>query len=303
MCITDVDRNLYQIYISSSTNIDQRLKLVTDVSLNFNESGDSFYTNKKEDTDGQYFYLLNQDLEVYIYPFRYLKQIPSTMISFVADSREELEESINIFLNHFGEYSSRMGEPMATAYEAREKIDSFLPMTVFLSMLITFLLIMMYIHARAKKIAIFHTMGYSLPHTGFRLFFSLIIAVFSTIIITNFVLFTLFVGTINARTIPMVIDLLRAAMFQIMGTAFVVILSFLLLNLIPVSSLIKNARMNQKLMKINYVLKILILITLLPSAADRTADILMFFSQAQYTAGTRKENSLFEIVYPLRNNL
>lgn len=72
--ITDVDRNLYQIYVSSSMNIDQRLKLVTDVSLNFNESEDSFYTNKKDDSNGQYFYLLNTDMDVYIYPIRHLKK-------------------------------------------------------------------------------------------------------------------------------------------------------------------------------------------------------------------------------------
>ena len=131
--ITDIDRNLYQIYVSSSMNIDQRLKLVTDVSLNFNESEDSFYTNKKGDAKGQYFYLLNNDMDVYIYPIRYLKKMPDTVISFVADSREDLEDSIRIYMEYFGSYSSRMGEPTADTYETRKKIDSFLPMTILLT--------------------------------------------------------------------------------------------------------------------------------------------------------------------------
>ena len=199
--ITDIDRNLYQIYVSSSMNIDQRLKLVTDVSLNFNESEDSFYTNKKGDAKGQYFYLLNNDMDVYIYPIRYLKKMPDTVISFVADSREDLEDSIRMYMEHFGSYSSRMGEPTADTYETRKKIDSFLPMTILLTMLSSFLLIMMYIHARSKKIAVFHTLGLSLPYTAFKLFFVLLISIFFIIAATNLILFILFVGIINARTI------------------------------------------------------------------------------------------------------
>jgi len=53
----DFSRNQFNFYMASHTNIDQRLGLVTDVSIDFNESDAYFYTSRKDNPEGIYFYL------------------------------------------------------------------------------------------------------------------------------------------------------------------------------------------------------------------------------------------------------
>jgi len=290
----DFSRNQFDFYMASHTKIDQRLGLVTDVSIDFNESDAYFYTSRKDNPEGIYFYLLNTDLDVNIYPITYLGEMPSTMISFVANSQKELDESIAILLNHFGDYLTRIGEPTAEPYVVQDEINTFLPTTIIMSMICAFLLLMMYVHAESKKIAIFKTMGMSLLVTAFKMFFSLFVIIALVILITNSLLFAIFVGTVNARTIPMIIDLVKSGTYQLIGTFFTIVLSCLLLTFIPSYSLLKNSRLNHQLMKVNYVLKILVLITLLPLRTDKINNIMQEFAVIQYA--TNREIDGFQFV-------
>lgn len=254
-------RNQFDFYMASHMNIDQRLGLVTDISINFNESDDYFYTSRKDNPEGIYFYLLNTDLDVNIYPITDLGEMPSTMIFIVANSRDELDASIAILLNHFGDSLTHMGEPSAEPYVVQDELNAFLPVAIIMSMICTFLLLMMYVHMKSKKITIFKTMGMSLSATAFKMFFSLFIIIALTII-TNILLFAIFAGSINTRTIPMIIDLTKSGTYQLIGVFITIVLSFLLLTFIPIYSLLKSNRLNRQLMNVNYVMKILILTTL-----------------------------------------
>jgi len=290
----DYSRNQFDFYMASHTNIDQRLGLVTDISIDFNESDDYFYTNRKDNPEGIYFYLLNTDLDVNIYPMTYLGEMPSTRILFVANSRDELEESIAILLNHFGDSLTRMGEATAEPYVVQDEINAFLPTTIIMSMICTFLLLMMYVHTKSKKIAIFKTMGMSLSAIAIKMFFSLFVIIALIITITNILLFAIFVGTINARTIPMVIDLAKSGTYQLIGVFLTIVLSCFLLTFIPTYSLLKNSRLNRQLMKVNYVLKILVLITLLPLVSDKINNIMQESVMIRYA--TNREVDDFQFV-------
>ena len=289
----DYSKNQYDIYIASHMNIDQRLGLVTDLSINFNETDDYFYTSRKNNSEGIYFYLLNTDLDVNIYPIANLGEMPNTMISFVANSQDELDESISIFLNRFGTYLTRIGEPSSTPYVVRDKINAFLPTTIIMAMICTFLLLMMYVHTKSKKIAIFKTMGMSISTTAFTMFSSLFIIIISTIIITNILFFAIFVSSINARTIPMLIDLTKSGIYQSIGAFLTIVLSCFLLTFIPTYSLLKNCLLNRRLMEVNYVLKILILVTFLPLISDKIYNIKQELTVIRYATNHEVESFQF----------
>lgn len=290
----DYPKNQFDYYMISNENMDQRLGLITDKSINLNETDDFFYTSKKDNPDGIYFYLLNTELDVNIYPITYLGEMPSSTISVVAASREELNEAIEILLGHFGDSFTRMGEPSAEPFIVANAINSFLPATILLLMICIFLLLMMYVYANSKKIAIFKTLGLSLSATALKMFSLLFVIIALVIVITNLFLYSIFVGAVNARTIPLIIDLIKSGLFQLAGVFLTIALSCLLLTFVPNYSLLKNNRLNKQLMRVNFVLKILILVTLLPIVSDKMNHIIQNVEIIRYA--TRHEADGFQFV-------
>ncbi|MDR2599283.1 MAG: hypothetical protein LBC73_03305 [Oscillospiraceae bacterium] len=260
----------YLRYLISYTPIDERLELITDTSLDFfNADNELFYTNRHGVDNGVNFYLLNNRITVNFFPITALGIIRGGEYMFVARSQAELDESISIFMSEFGSYVDRIAEFGADPFIVDEAINLFLlPTTVIMMMLIA-LLIIIFIHLNAKKIAIQKTMGLSVIHIVRKMLLPFIVIIVFTIGIVNIALFTVFVGTINARTIPIIVTLTNSAVLQLIGVIITIAISCLLLLLIPTYSLLKNNNFSRYLMGANYMLKILALLIMLPLLSGR----------------------------------
>lgn len=225
-------KNQYEVYIAANKNIDESLNLVTDTSVNFNKT-DAYYTSDENDEEGIFFYLLNKDLDITISPLSYLERMPNTLLLLTSNSSEELDEGINELMQQFAPYLTRRGEVGYEPFSHKEEMGAFLPVTIALTMICAFLLLMMYIHAKSKKIAIFKTLGVSPFATAVKLFFPLLCFIFLGIILINTALFYWFVRVVNAKTIPLILDLVKSVLYQMAGVLLVMVLGFLLLRFIP----------------------------------------------------------------------
>ncbi|MDR2590133.1 MAG: hypothetical protein LBC71_04005 [Oscillospiraceae bacterium] len=265
-----LNQNELTDYLISSSPIDERLNLITDTSLDFsNVDSELFYTNRHGVDNGVNFYLLNNRITVNFFPIAALGIIRGGEYMFVAHSQTELDECISIFMAEFGSYVDRIVEYGADPFIFNEAINSFLLPTIVIMMVLIALLIIIYIHLNAKKIAIQKTMGISLINIVKKMLLPFIVIIVITIVIVNVALFTVFVGTINARTIPIILTLTNSVILQLIGVIITITVSCLLLLLIPTYSLLKNSNFSRYLMGVNYVLKILALLFMLPLLSGR----------------------------------
>lgn len=256
--------NQYDFYMLSNENIDARLGLVTDASVNFAEISTQYYTNNADDSEGIYFYLLNQDLKVNIYPLSQLEAMPNTVIRFSANSQQILDNSIEILLEKFGDNLTRHGPASSTPFIVQDEINNFLPMTIILAITCISLLLMMYVQTQSKKIAIFKTMGMSTLRIGIKIFSSLFLTVLVAVILENILLFVFYVNAINMRTIPIVLDIFRLTIYQMAGMLVIIGLGCLLLTFVPTYSLLKNSRLTHYIMNVNFAIKVAVLLVILP---------------------------------------
>ena len=263
------ERDEYNLYFATDTPIDQRLGLVTDVSLNFNEQDDYFYTNQHNIENSINFFLLNNRLDVRISPITAMGTIRGGEYTLIATSQADLDEIVALFLAEFDSYVDQVidfsGEPL----DVEEEINAFLSPIILVTMVLIFLIIIMYIHIYSKKIAVFKTMGISFFHLVKQLFLPLLILIALTIVITSVVLFFLFVSALNVRTIPIIETLVRSGGMQLLGVITTMVVSCLLLLLIPTYSLLKNSNINRFLMGANYLMKIVVLVMMLPLISER----------------------------------
>lgn len=262
------DRDEYRYYMTTGIPMDQRLGLVTETSLNFNEQDTYFYTNHHNRENGVYFFLLDYRLDVTISPIMAMGSIRGGEYTFVATSQEELDASIELFLAEFELYIDEIVEFDFDLFDVDEAIGTFLTPIVFITTILNFLLIILYIHVHSKKIAIFKTMGFSLFEVGKRLFLPLLAMIFLAISGISTLLFIFFVGVVNIRTIPIIWTLIYSGSLQLLLTVFTMVISCLLLVAIPTYSLLKNNNVNRFLMGANYVVKIIVLITFLPAISS-----------------------------------
>ena len=287
--ITD---NIYIHYLISNTPADRLLGLVTDISLNFHEHTDYFYTNKKNVENGVNFFLLNNRIDVRILPITAMGTIMGGEYTFVALSQNELDESISIFMDEFGSYVDRVIEFGSEPYDVDEAVDSFLSPLVFAAMLLLFLIIIIYIHHNSKKIAIMKTMGTSIFAIAKHLLLPLLLLLTLIFASINVTLFFLFIGEINIRTVPIIRTLAQSGGLQLTGVVVTMAVSCLLLLIIPAYSLLKNSSYNRYLMGANTVLKIVMIVTIMPLLSGRIDSIQDDFRMLNYTRHYEQNSSI-----------
>jgi len=286
------ERNEYITYLIASMPIDERLELVTNTSLDFKYERNYFYTNQRNVENGVNFFLLNRRATFNFLPITAMGTIRGGEYTFVARSQEELDESISIFMTQFGEYVSQIIEFDSDPFDFQEAIESFLTPVILVAMLIIALVIIMYIHIHAKKIAVLKTMGITFFHIAKQLFVPLVLIITLSIVVINTVLFTLLVGALNARTLPMVWTLLQSGVMQLIAVIVTILVSTLLLLFVPIYSLLKNSNLNRFLMGANYVLKIIVLVVMIPFLSGRLDMIQDNFRMISYVRHY-EQNGLF----------
>jgi len=259
----------YSWHIASNVPIDELFNLITDVSLNFNEQDHYFYTNQDHMENGVHFFLLNNRLEVQISPMRAMGRIRGNQYSFISTSQDDLEAAVASFMNEFSDYIVYTAELVSEPFVFEDEMASFLPAIIIMSMMLIFLIIIMYVHLSAKKIAIHKTMGLSFLIVIKELFLPLLAIIIVAIIITQSLLFLLVIGVINDRTIPIIRTLVNIGLLQLVGIIVTLAISSLLILLIPTYSMLKNSSINRFLMGANYVVKIVVLLLMLPSISYR----------------------------------
>jgi len=256
-------------YVASSIPIDERFNLITGVSVNFNENTTYFYTNHHNVANGVHFFLLNNQLEVQLQPMRAMGQIRTNGWYFFASTNQEtLDTAVGLFIDEFSEYAS-ITEALSDPFMLEDEIASFLPPTIIMTMMLVFLIIIMYVHLYSKKIAIFKTMGLSYGVAVKELFLPLFIIITVTIAATQTLLFFFVIGVINHRTIPIIEALINMGFWQLVGMMVTFAISSLLLLLIPSYAMLKNSSLNRLLMGANYIAKIVVLLLILPTISDR----------------------------------
>ena len=263
------ERDEYITYLVTDTPIDQLLGLVTEVSLNFNEQNDYFYTNRHGIENGINFWLLNHRIDVRILPMTAMGVIRGGEYTFVANSQAELDEIVAIFLAEFDSYVDQIIEFSGERLDVEGEINSFLLPIILITMILIFLIIIMYIHIYSKKIAVLKTMGISLFNLMKQLFLPLLAIIALTIAGSNIIVFSLFVGAINTRTMPIIWTLIHSGGLQLLGVLITMAVSCLMLMCIPTYSLLKNSNINRFLMGANYVMKIIVLVIMLPFISGR----------------------------------
>lgn len=150
----EVDFNTleHRYYLFSATPIDNLLGLVTNVSLNFNNQDDYFYTNHANRENGIQFFLLNQRLDVNILPMRMMGTIRGGQYTFVARSQTVLDESIAFFMSDFENYVDTIRIYDSDPLDTGAMINTFLTSIILLNMILIFLVIILYIHLNTKKL-------------------------------------------------------------------------------------------------------------------------------------------------------
>ena len=262
-------RSEYVYYVITNTPIDERFNLLADVSLNFINHVDYFYTNQRNIENGITFFLLNDRIDVRFYPITAMDTIMGGAYFIIARSQAELDEIIGIFMAEFDSYVDEIINFGADPFDIEEAISSFLSPIIVVTMALIALVIIMYFHTNSKKIAILKTMGMSLFQVANKLFLPLLLSIALAIIVLNILLFMFFVGAINVRTVPIIWTLAHSVGLQLLGVTITLILSSLLLLCIPTYSLLKNSNINRFLMGANYILKIIVLIVMLPFLSGR----------------------------------
>ena len=259
----------YNWYVASNIPIDELFSLVTDVSLNFNEQDSYFYTNRRDLENGINFFLINSQLDVRISPMRAMGRIRGNTYTFVATSQADLESAVALFMDEFGDYVMYIAEFGSDPFVLEEEIAAFLPPIIAITMMLIFLIIIMYIHFFSKKIAIYKTMGLSFFIVIKELFLPLLIVIIVTIFTTQSLLFLFITSVINDRTIHVVTALINIGFLQLIGVIVTLIVGSLLILFIPTYSMLKNSSLNRFLMGANYVAKIVVLLLILPSISYR----------------------------------
>jgi len=266
---SDFRRSEYFFYIISDIPIDERLGLLTDVSLNFAYHVEYFYTNQRNIENGVSFFLLNNRIDVRFYPITAMGTIRGGAYFFIARSQSELDEVIAIFMAEFDVYVDRIITFDADSFDTDEAIESFLSPIIIVTMALIALVTIMYIHTNSKKIAIIKTMGIPFHQQVKQLFLPLLLVITLTIAATNLLLFTIFVNAINERTIPILWTLVHSVGLQLLGVVSTLLIGSLLLLFIPSYSLLKNSSYIRFLMGANYFLKIAVLIVMIPFLSGR----------------------------------
>lgn len=269
--------NIMNRFVASHRPIDDIFNLTTDQSLIFDLETTYFYTNRQEETNGIPFFLLSDQLEVNIYPLRNLGIIVGGFYNFFADDPEELNQALQLLMSEFGHIVSRVFETSESlpqhemnAYNTA-RINSFLTPTLYISTVLLFLLILLFIHLQAKKIAIHKTLGHSFLTLVKEFFFPLTMMIVITIILTQVILFVTVIGAFNERTQPIMVSLFNAISLQILGVLASIAVGSLLLLFIPLYALIKNKNFTRLLMTANYITKIILLVAVLPLFWERIA--------------------------------
>jgi len=268
----DIDfiENRIELFVSSHRPIDEIFNLTTNQSIVFNSATTYFYTNQHDVANGVNFFLLNDRLEVNIFPLRNLGIVVGGNYSFFSDNQEELSQAVQLFMAEFGDLVSRVFELRATEpFNPQQQINYFLTPTIYLSMILSFLLILLYIHRQSSKIAIHKTLGHSFAVLSKEIFFPLILMILLTIILTQTILFITIIGAFNERTIPIITSMFNAVYRQVLGVFVSIAAGCLLLLLVPLHALIKNKKFTRILMTANYLVKIALLVAIIPLFSDR----------------------------------
>jgi len=279
----NLENDVFDIYIVDDKNINERFSLITDSTLNFNSTYDQYYTNQVHDSQGVLFFMLNRDITVRLLPMRMLSNAISNEYNFTSANSEELNHAVAQFKDAFGQYVTAQSQFENIPFDREASISEFLTLTIAISAICTFLLIIMYVQSQSKKIAIYKTLGTSLLLIGKKLLLPLYLLSTISIITTNVVLFIVFIRVINTRTLQFLFDLLHTSIYQIVGVAITLLLSVIMLMFVPTYTLLKNNNVNRNLMSVNYLLKIVILVVTLPILTERITNIehhLVFFRYA-----------------------
>ena len=285
--LTVESRHSYDVnwYVAANVPIDELFNLITDVSLNFNEDDSYFYTSNDHEENGINIFLLHNRLDIQISPMRAMGHIRGSQYTFVSTSPDELEAAVAIFMDEFSDYIVLTSELVSTPFVLEDEMASFLPSIITMTMMLIFLIIIMYVHVFSKKIAIYKMMGLSFFILVKELFLPLLVIIIVAIITTQSLLFLLVIGVINDRTIPVITMLLHIGFLQLVGVIATLAIGSLLMLLIPTYSMLKNSSLNRFLMGANYVAKIIVLLLMLPSISyriDLIQDELQLLRQVRY---------------------
>lgn len=268
------NENRMNRFVASHGSIDEIFNLTTDQSLNFNVETTYFYTNRQDVENGVNFFLLNDQLEVNFYPLRDLGIVVGGFYNFFSNDQEELNRAVELFMTEFGNYVSQTWEVEQLPQQEinsdfASRINSFFTLTIYISTVLAFLLILLYIHLQSKKITIHKTMGHSFLTLVKEIFFPLTMMILLTIITIQTILFVTIIGAFNERTIPIITFLVNAVYYQTLGVMASIAVSSLLLLFIPLYALIKNKNFTRMLMTANYLTKIILLVAMLPLLSER----------------------------------
>lgn len=261
--------NDYHWYVASHTPIDELFHLITDQSLNFNEQMGRFYTNGAYLEGGVNFFLLNNRMNVRISPMRSMGLIRERQYTFVAMSQADLDASVSRFMAEFGGHVLQQIEWISEPFVIEAEMNTFLPTTIVTSMILLFLMIIMYIHMESKKIAIYKIMGLSFLSLAKEMFLPVFAVISFSIFTTHLALFVSMIGSINDRTVPFILMLIYIFIWQLFGVVITFATGSLLMRLIPTYAMLKNSNFNRYLMGANYVMKIIVLVVMLPGISYR----------------------------------
>lgn len=256
----DYEKNSYEIYIFSNSDVSETMKLETNQKLSFRNGDKDVYDNNTN------LYLLNPDVKVILAPLsmmsdNYLLNKPYMII---AEDDQHLNQAIYELSNLYPNQFVRMDGYISDSFNLQNEIaDAF--RLLFTVSIFSYLMIICYlISNEQKKIAILKLNGVSSFKCSIHLFAKQLLIDISLALFTLCGLFLWFIRVINSKTVLLIVQLFKGFAIQVGLFLIVIIISMILIRFQKLSSLIKGKNYNYLLMNFNYLIKLLLLVLLVP---------------------------------------
>ncbi len=284
--------NKYIFYIMSTRNIAESMGLVTTEFVDFINESEKFYTNNSSNINGSYFYLLNPDLQLKIYPLnKIINAVPiSGEYTVYCESDEDLLNTQMLLQEQYGNFITGFYNYNQELLNIQSEYNSLLKTLLSLSFIITMIILLFMLSQALKKIALLKLNGYSSFNIAVDIFAKYFLYLIFLSGAMFAVLFFVTAGEINVRTIPFATYLTKALMAEIPLIVLILLLNTLILKALQLPKLIKNHNFNKPLLNTNYFIKICFLAFFLPyifqSFSEVTASFMIVKEMNSYEAAS-----------------
>ncbi|MGM9973822.1 MAG: DUF1430 domain-containing protein, partial [Clostridiaceae bacterium] len=284
--------NKYIFYIMSTRNIAESMGLVTTEFVDFINESEKFYTNNSSNINGSYFYLLNPDLQLKIYPLnKIINAVPiSGEYTVYCESDEDLLNTQMLLQEQYGNFITGFYNYNQELLNIRSEYNSLLKTLLTLAFIITMIILLFMLSQALKKISLLKLNGYSSFNIAVDIFAKYFLYLIFLSGAMFSVLFFVTAGEINVRTIPFATYLAKALMAEIPLIVLILLLNTLILKALKLPKLIKNHNFNKPLLNTNYFIKICFLTFFLPyvfqSFSEVTASFMIVKEMNSYEAAS-----------------